>query len=486
MTPGTPVPGRGDVEQMRGSAEPTAGRRMLLITPAFPPESAVGALRWQKFAAVFAEHGIALDVVMHHPRQIDAPDWSRLNALPSDTRVFGVAAPEPRLQRVHRLLLAGRNRLRRPAAAAAHSVEPEARPGAAARAADATVDRAVLRWRHARIGTIGATYRYLLRVAGTGAWSRAAAAWSLELTRRHDYAAVITSGPPHEAHAAGVRVARITGLPFVMDMRDPWSLNRRIPSQIATPLYFAQAGRAEARAVRAARFVLANTGAACERLQALYPRYADRIITVMNGSDDDPLPPPAFSDRFVAAFAGSLYMDRNPVLFFRAAAAAIQTLGATPAEFGVELMGHVASYGGAAVADLAAREGIGAYVALHPPGPRAAALDFLARAPLLFSLLEDLDDSVPAKIYEYVRFPAWLLILARADSANARLLRGTTACVLDPLDVSGMTAMLVRCFRAFRAGERPTAAAADGRFSRRVQAERLVAALGRLSAEPAR
>ena len=43
------------------------------------------------------------------------------------------------------------------------------------------------------------------------------------LLRKNKFNVVMTTGPPHSAHLIGKRIARSTGMPWVVDMRDPWT-----------------------------------------------------------------------------------------------------------------------------------------------------------------------------------------------------------------------------------------------------------------------
>ena len=56
---------------------------------------------------------------------------------------------------------------------------------------------------------------------------------------------------------------------------------------------------------------------------------------------------------------------------------------------------------------------------------------------------------VPAKLFEYVRFDSWLLVLAEPRSATAQLFRGTTADVVAPNDVDGMADVIERRYLEF-------------------------------------
>ena len=93
---------------------------------------------------------------------------------------------------------------------------------------------------------------------------------------------------------------------------------------------------------------------------------------------------------------------------------------------------------------------------------------------------------VPAKVFEYVAFPVWLLALVGAESATADLLADSDAIVLDIDDEAGTERAIERCVQRFRAGESARPVGWDGRFSRARQAERLIAELQQLESRTMR
>lgn len=463
------------LQQLFGPVLPPPGRRILLLSYHFPPGQATGALRWQKLSAYAAERGWGMDVLCAHPDLLTTTDPSRLAELPPGTRVFGVR-PRPRRlagwsARTRDTLHALRGRLRDARAGTGS-------PGRAVASADIVYREALDR---------GAGPRALLRAwrawrsfAGDGVWARAAVDAALRLAAAGRYSAVVSCGPPHGVHRAGRAVAVRTGLPLAADFRDAWSLIPAIPAGSASPLWYRLAERHERAVVRSASLVVANTAALAEAMRALHPRQAERVITVMNGCDEEPIPPPERDGRFVVAYSGSIYIDRDPRPFFRAAARFAAAEGLGPERFAIELMGHVDVFGGVPVAELAAEEGAGAHLHLLARRSRPEALRAMARASVLLSLPQGVDLAIPSKIFEYMQFPAWILALARRGSATERLLRGTTADVVDPADVHGIEAVLRDRFRRFSAGEVPRPVNADGRFGRRRQAEKLLDALERV------
>jgi hypothetical protein len=109
---------------------------------------------------------------------------------------------------------------------------------------------------------------------------------------------------------------------------------------------------------------------------------------------------------------------------------------------------------------------------------------FLARASVLLSLPQETGFAIPSKVYEYLRFPAWVLALTDSGSATDRVLAGTGADVVRPNDVDGMAEVLRRRYESFAKGEMPQPIARDPRLSRRYQAGVLLHAIAELTGPP--
>ncbi|AHG90020.1 hypothetical protein J421_2483 [Gemmatirosa kalamazoonensis] len=469
------------------TAEPPSpfARRILLVSPHFPPSTTVGGLRWQKMSQVAAEWGWGTDVVCNDPATLDDTDVARLRDLPPGMRLFGV--PHSRavglraldaLLRVTRgLRVPARPRGRAVGAAAGAMPDGARAPGGGTPGSVARDEARRLRLSSRELFRNVTSLQW---IGGELRWaSTATALGSRLLDARHHV--VVSSGPPHFAHVAARRIARRARLPHVVDMRDPWLLGERVAVGLASPTYFRVTEQFERRVMDDAALIVCNTELAARAMRAAYPRRADRIVTVMNGSDAEDRPSVARDPRFLVAYTGAIYFDRDPRLLFRASAQVIAELGLTPAEFGLELMGPVDVLSPPVVA-LAQQEGVEPFVRYHPPGPRSAAARLLASASLLVSLPQDTETAVPSKVFEYATYDAWLLALARRDSATALVLEGSSADVVAPDDVAGIAQVIRRHVLQYRNGERPVAVGADGRFSRRRQAVTLLEHVDRLTA----
>ena len=437
-------------------------RRILLVSYYYPPVNVVGALRWQKLTPVLERRGWPLDVIMVEPDSSVALDAHRLAEIPPDTRRFGVPDVASRSFEFQRSAWRWVRPLFR--RGTSHQESHEAESGRPPQIPEReSLARAYL----ARL-----MFREGLR------WADRATSVARRVAAERPPTLVVSSGPPHAAHEAARRIARERRVPFVMDLRDPWCSVENMPKDCESRTWMRLAETAERRCVEDASLVVVTTEAARVAMVERYPQLADRFIRVMNGADPETIPVVERKSRFIIAYAGNLYYGRDPRNLFRAVARVTQELALSPDVFAVQFLGGE-SYEGRPVSELAAEVGVQDFFEYTPHKPRTDALKMLAGASMLVSLPQYAHLAIPAKLFEYVQFDAWLLVLAERDSATALLFRDTGADVVRPDDVASMAEAIRYRFEQFRRGDRPIALNADGSFSRERQAELLLDALDR-------
>jgi glycosyltransferase involved in cell wall biosynthesis len=449
----------------------TDAPRLLLVSFHFPPAQTVGALRWARIAPWIAERGWELDVITAAHGPLDTAGRARLRALPAGTRIFGVPTPQTVVNRLHRAVTTiartftrrGRDDTPVPDWVRSDTPIPSSLP----------VEEIRLDLRDYR--TLRRAYTVWILHAQDLAWSRAAAALGLQLAQGAHYMSVVTCGPPHLTHEAGRLLAKRTGRPFIMDLRDPWSIERRLPEAYASPLFFSLSRRYERRTVAEADLVVTNTHALSDAMQKRYP--PANVLTVMNGFDNEPLPSSGERSCFVVAYAGGIYVDRDPRPLFRAVHQVVKQLRLTPDEFRVEMIGQVGSFGGVPLEVIAREEGVERHVRVLPWRPREQVLQFLAQASVVVCLPQDNPYAIPSKVFEYMRFDAWLLVLAESGSPVHELLHDTDADIVSPRFDREIAEALQRRYRQFRAGGRARPIATDRRFSQEVQVKPLLSAI---------
>ncbi|MCC6242655.1 MAG: glycosyltransferase [Gemmatimonadaceae bacterium] len=432
-------------------------RRILLVSAAFPPRTEVGSARWEGFAPHLHEQGYALDVALEDPSDLPSPDFGRLAALPDSVRAF--AFPQHTV-RWHRALLNGRALL-----------APDPSPTSIAFTSVNRTEVASGRWR-----TMRQWIGYLLEAAVAHERShrnseKAERAITGLLAELPDV--IVSSGPPHYAHWAAFQIAQRTGVPHVVDLRDPWGDGGAMkPLLIFDP----DLRRRAPTVLRAASAVIVNTNESAHALLREHSLDRSRVVTIPNGSDLSAVTPPLKDgpQPFRITHCGSLYLDRDPRPFLEAVSRVQKSQKLAPDELRVTFMGPPVRVEGKSLDEWGEFYGLRAFLDILPFGSRKDARALLAQSAMAVAFQGASPTQIPAKIFEYVSYPLFLLALVGTNSATAAILQNSTAIVLNIDDVDGIERAITSALHQFRERGLPTAVGADGRFSRAHQARALL------------
>lgn len=413
-------------------------RRALLITYHFPPSAAAGAQRWEVFTRAAAERGWTFDVL----------SGAGESSQPSDAvRVFAVPEARHWLNRLSDVVVGLKNRRRRGQALKAAggstsvAIEPQV-----VRRQDIRFPRTPTDFRR--------NLRALLRYTDALPWMHSAAAVALPLVARNRYDVVIASGPPHVSAEAARVAAAAAGVPLVLDFRDPWSLIDIVQEECASWTFLRLATRLERKVVGAASLLVMNTPRAAQAMRTAYPQ--TEIIAVPNGFNGERPRARHPEGKFIAMYAGTIYLDRDPRPLLAALARITPELELSPDNFVIRFVGRELEYGGQSPEQLAAAAGL-------PPGlvesqavlPRQQLFKDMETVALLVNLPQGERQCVPSKVYEYLHFPAWVLGLEPSGTATHDVLSSVAADIAEPNDVDAIARLLRARIVAFRAGDRP-------------------------------
>jgi len=166
-------------------------------------------------------------------------------------------------------------------------------------------DRRGSGWRVLARHAWNAVEQHLLIPDRTVLWYRQAVNAGLRLQGQHPFDLVFATGEPYSAFLIASRIARRARIPFVLDMRDPWTL---LPYRNArpTPLRSAIERRQEARVLRdCAACLFANRSV--DDYRSAFPDLQHKFHYVPNGYDPEDftnVQPKSF-DRFTIVHNGS-------------------------------------------------------------------------------------------------------------------------------------------------------------------------------------
>jgi len=127
-------------------------------------------------------------------------------------------------------------------------------------------------------------------VEGLRWWRNAAVRTAREVMRAARPDVIYVTASPFEAAAAGRALSRESGIPWALDLRDPWALD---PTHTYPTYYHYLRARAAMReACASAAAVIMNTPRAAERLKEEFNDIAaEKVFCIPNGYDEDDLPP---------------------------------------------------------------------------------------------------------------------------------------------------------------------------------------------------
>jgi len=275
-------------------------------------------------------------------------------------------------------------------------------------------------------------------------WVTRAAGAARGLLRERKFDVVITSGPPHSAHFAGLLATRGRNTKFWIDMRDPWSMiyEMDLPED-----WFNRAERFFVRRLerllfpRAARIIV-NTREFASALRADEPELD--VVWFPNGIDLEQLPARELSavEQCSLVYVGSLYANRNLSSTFAAMGAVLRDRPEAAATLKLNVAGPMESSHRERMHDEIAAAGLTSQVSIHGLLARAQALELLSRSHLALVLAQGQPMCVPAKLYESVGLGVPTLVIAEETSAAACEARRIGAMTLDGDDVLGLRSLI--------------------------------------------
>jgi len=315
-------------------------------------------------------------------------------------------------------------------------------------------------------------------------WIPHAVTPGVRLARETKASALLSSGPPFTANLIGGLIARRTGLPWIQDLRDPWTRAPFYPDR--PPLVRRLDEALEHWTLRHASRTVAVNREILEDFRARYPDIpAERLVTVPNGFDEADFEgvPRVRPEKLTLVHTGTVHAARDP-----------QALRAAIADLAREEEGFLAGFE-VVFAGRLDPEVVQCF--REPPFDRLVrfagyvehreSLRLLRAGDLCLLLIGDEPQTrgmLTGKLFEYLGSGTPILAIAPEDGEAAEAIRRCRAgWVHHAGDAAGLRERLRGIWRGFRAGERRFAEpdpAEVSRFSRRNLAGRIAEILDSL------
>lgn len=293
-------------------------------------------------------------------------------------------------------------------------------------------------------------------------WCLGAIPAGLRIVRRARPSVIWSTYPIASAHLIGLALHRLTGLPWIADLRDPM-LDDAYPTD---PWMRKAAAWVERQTVRHCTRLVCTTPGAMRSYRRRYPELPpERFCLIENGYDEEEFaraeaaPGPA-GGPYRLLHSGIVYpSERDPRPLFAALGRLRREQALTSSNFRLVLRAAVHED---LLARLAREHGIEDLIEIAPALPyRAALAEMLVADGLLVLQASNCNDQVPAKLYEYLRAGRPVLALTDATGDTAALMREARIDTVAPLDdAEAIAAALLRFVTLAKDGRAPLAAPA--------------------------
>lgn len=246
----------------------------------------------------------------------------------------------------------------------------------------------------------------------------------LQAIRRLKPAVIWSTYPIATAHWIGGTLARLSGLPWVVDFRDPM-----VSAGLASDVWQSKiCKRIEAHAMRQAAACVFTTARAAAEYGRRYPGAAHKFHVIENGYDDaafEGLQPNRFGaapDSLLILHSGLIYpRDRDPSTLFLAIRSLLDRGLLDPARLCIRFR---APQHADEILACACQYGLEEVVEIAPPVAYREALAEMMAADLLLVIQgTNFNAQIPAKIYEYLRAERSLMAVVDPMGDTAEQLR---------------------------------------------------------------
>lgn len=296
--------------------------------------------------------------------------------------------------------------------------------------------------------------------------------------RRYRPDVVWSTYPIATAHAIGLTLSKLSGLPLVADFRDPMAQDDYPPD----PATWRSFERIERRTVSGASRSVFTTPGARELYRQRYPADSDRFRVIENGYDEGVFqnvvsPSKAINPGKVTLLhSGIVYpYERDPTQLFAALSMVKQT---HPDLFASLTIRFRASSANELLSSLAREWKVESTIEILPAVPYAKAIaEMQAADGLLVLQASNCNAQIPAKIYECLRARRPLLVLTDPAGDTAGVARQAGIDSVVPLDEPEAIRDLVVAFLSGEVNGVSTDKAVS-RASRYARTEELARVLG--------
>jgi len=281
-------------------------------------------------------------------------------------------------------------------------------------------------------------------------WFPGAVMVGRRLIRDSSPSAIVSTAPPWTVHLVALALARLSGLPWLCDFRDPWFTGLDGSPQEKTHGRWLLERLEGWVFARADRIVVTNPRFASV-LRRRDPTTAARVRVIMSGLDTARLNDSRqrMSGRLTIVHAGTLYRWREPGPLLATVAELLERGLMDRQRVRLRFIGAMERFeGDFLLEDQVERLGLGDVVELPGELPREQIRAELADSSLNLLLAQRYPIQLPMKTFEYLASGVPMLVVADAGATTDLLSDYDRATIVHPDDRDGLRRALLTAYEA--------------------------------------
>jgi len=411
-------------------------KKVLIITYHFPPDAEVGGLRVQKFAKYLPLYGwepLILSVDEKYYPLKDAERNHSINCEVFRTKVFW--SPREAYLKMKGLFQSISGKAKNTQQATVESV---------GEGSVELMDRSV-----------SGLKRFILSLLWlpddrTG-WIVPAVINGFKLIKKYNIKTVVTTSPPHSVQIIGLLLKKILHFRWVVDFRDPWSLQLRDELKFSCRIE----RWIEKKVIGNADVVLTTSEVINRDYIKAYPvLFAKKFIYIPNGFDlEDFNLVRSKLDRkegkFIISYLGEFYQRRTPEVFLRATSDLLKNGMISVEKLQLKFIGKVRYFGTKSLEDLISELKLSFVTEIIDHVRYLKAIEYMLKSSVLL-IFSPQPWALTTKVFEYIATGAYIIAFtppgALADLVN-KYPRGIVVA-LD--DVEEAKKAIMFCYDNFR------------------------------------
>ena len=282
-------------------------------------------------------------------------------------------------------------------------------------------------------------------------WITSCIRQGLAIVREQRPDVILVTGGPWSGLLAASHLKRLTGVPLVLDFRDPWAAS---PYQVKRGKLFKRIDAwLERRVVQSADLLVANTEELRHDFLQRYPDLSpDRVVVITNGFEDY-LPDLArgMDSALKLTHVGALYSSRNPGPLLEAARNLIERGRVDQLQIKLRFIGGI-EMADSVIARILASPCLAKSVEVIPRIAYEESLRAMSESDMLIIYQPGYPLQIPRKLYDYMASRRPILCIAEPGSATWSLVGRYSLGMTCENDTARLEEALLTIYREWRSG----------------------------------